>query len=88
MSNMTQFATTKDKNLDMILSVEKNLQRKLRPVSPSPLFVSRLENRLTNYPRVSVERYPRLHLYLVALVSMLTSLSICWFFWRFMFKRS
>jgi len=85
---MTHLTATKEKNLQMILSVEQNLQRTLRPVYPNPEFVHRLENRLNNYPRISIERHSNIRVYLIVAVSLLTSLSASWFLWRSLSRKN
>jgi hypothetical protein len=85
---MNYSTATQEKKLEMMLSVEKNLQQTLRPVQPNPEFVHRLEYRLTNYPRISVERRSYLRIYLVVIISLIGSLSIFWIFWRFLFRKS
>ena len=84
---MNYTTVTKEKELQMMLSVEKNLQQRLRPVQPSPEFVHRLENRLTNYPRISVERRSYLRLYLVVIFGLINSVSIIWLLWYYFFKK-
>jgi hypothetical protein len=84
---MAQLTAINDTKLEMLLTVEKNLQRTLRPVNPNPAFVHRLENRLTNYPRISIERRSHLYENLVIVVFLMTALSAGWFFWRFLSRK-
>ena len=43
---------------DLISTLEKELQRSLRPVQPNPEFVNRLHTRLVNPTTTLLERHP------------------------------
>jgi len=85
--NMSHLTAANENKMEMMLTVEKTLQRTLRPVNPSPAFVHRLEDRLTNYPRITLEPHSNLRMYMVAVVSLMTGLSAGWFLWRHLFRK-
>ena len=85
---MVSSPTKQEKNAQTLMALEKNLHVYLKPVNPNPEFIHRLENRLNNYPRISVERRSQMGLFLMIIGSLITCLSVFWILWRFYFRRS
>jgi hypothetical protein len=84
---MTTTTRKREKKAQALLTIEKSLELSLKPVNPNPEFVHRLEYRLNNYPRVSLERRSQLGLYLIIAAGLITCLSVFWALWRY-FRRS
>jgi hypothetical protein len=84
---MTGLTAMNEKQMQMLSIIEKNLQRTLKPVTPNPDFIHRLEDRLTNYPQIVIEKRPQIELILVIVASMIAFMTFFWILWRFVLRK-
>jgi hypothetical protein len=84
---MVGMAKDNQKNSEMILEIEQNLQRVLRPVQPRTDFVERLENRLVTYPQISIEKRSSPVIIFSLFFGVALMIPLFWIVWRYIIRK-
>jgi hypothetical protein len=74
-------------NSEMILEIEQNLQRVLRPVQPRTDFVERLETRLVTYPQISIEKRSSPAMIILLFLGVGLMIPLFWIVWRYIIRK-
>lgn len=67
-----------DHTEELLSRLEQNLDVSLRPISPDPLFTSRLRYRLVNSPGVVLETFPSHAALLIIAAGMFLGVLLIW----------
>jgi hypothetical protein len=84
---MVRMAKVNQKDAEMILEIEQNLQHMLRPVEPRADFVARLENRLVTPPQINIEKRPSFELIVLVVSALCLLIPISWIVWHYGIKK-
>jgi hypothetical protein len=87
MDRMVGMAKVNQKDTEMILEIEQNLQHMLRPVKPRADFVARLENRLVTPPQINIEKRPSFEMFVLVFSAITLLIPITWIVWRYGIKK-
>jgi hypothetical protein len=84
---INRMVNVNQKDSEMILGIEHDLQRILRPVKPRADFIERLENRLITAPQIHIETHLSTGMLAFVVSAIILIISLSWILWRYGIKK-